>query len=103
MTEVVTTSFATLQTLGVLSLAFLFIRARWRLRQENGVTGKKLTRSSYLFYMMEWAFNIDSSPSENISSQDDGIQMFEPSYISKALAPSSTGAQMIHELVGYPE
>ncbi|KLO09163.1 hypothetical protein SCHPADRAFT_577719 [Schizopora paradoxa] len=48
-TSIITTSFASLQTIGVLGLTVLFYRERWRFRQEAGVTGRKLTKSSILF------------------------------------------------------
>ncbi|KLO12964.1 hypothetical protein SCHPADRAFT_387251 [Schizopora paradoxa] len=53
VTSVITTCFATLQTLGILSLTALFIRDRWKFRRDNGETGEKLTKSSFLFSLLE--------------------------------------------------
>lgn len=53
VTSVITTCFATLQTIGILSLTVLFVRDRWKFRREGGKTGLKLTKSSVLFGTIE--------------------------------------------------
>ncbi|KLO12960.1 hypothetical protein SCHPADRAFT_997701 [Schizopora paradoxa] len=53
VTSAITTTFATLQTLGILCLTVLFIRDRWKFRRQGGITGLKLTKFSILFNIIE--------------------------------------------------
>jgi len=74
VTSIITTCFATLHTLGIISLAFLYIRDRWKFRRNGGVIGQKLTKSSFLFGAiegMERMYNFSIPPSAlSMSSQE---------------------------------
>ncbi|KLO13172.1 hypothetical protein SCHPADRAFT_940637 [Schizopora paradoxa] len=79
VTSVITTLFAALQTICIMSLTVLFVRARWRFRRECGIIGQKLTRSSILFVTIEWlekwhksVFVVpsSSSPQEDVAGHE---------------------------------
>jgi len=84
ITSIITTCFATLQTLGILSLTILFIRDRWKFRRERGITGQKLTKFSILFGIiegMERLFKYVFLPSSN-SSLEKANEHSQPSTYS---------------------